>query len=48
MQEVEDKEFVKWFLDHAKMVGAYGTYSSLLQISKFYLSIIKDLKEKGY
>lgn len=35
-------------IDHAKMVGAYGTYSSLLQISKFYLSIIKDLKEKGY
>ena len=34
-------------IDHAKMVGAYGTYSSLLQISKFYLSIIKDLKENG-
>ena len=35
-------------IDHAKMVGAYGTYSSLLTISKFYLSIVEDLKTKGY
>ena len=35
-------------IDHAKMVGAYGTYSSLLQISKFYLNIVKELKEKNF
>lgn len=35
-------------IDHAKMVGAYGTYSSLLTISKFYLSIVEDLKTKGF
>ena len=33
--------------DHAKMVGAYGTYSSLLTVSKFYLAIIEDLYSKG-
>lgn len=31
-------------IDHAKMVGAYGTYKSLNEISKFYLKIVSDLK----
>lgn len=35
-------------IDHAKMVGAYGTYKSLLTISKFYLNIVKELKELNY
>lgn len=35
-------------IDHAKMVGAYGTYNSLLTISKFYLNIIKELKEMNF
>ena len=35
-------------VDHAKMVGAYGTYKSLLTTSKFYLNIVKDLKDKNF
>ena len=34
--------------DHIKMVGAYGGKKALKEISKFYLEIVKDLKEKGF
>lgn len=34
--------------DHAQMVGVYGTKKTLNEISSFYLSIINDLKEKGF
>ena len=34
--------------DHIKMVGGYGGKKALKEISKFYLEIVKDLKEKGF
>lgn len=34
--------------DHAQMVGVYGTKKTLNEVSDFYLSIIKELKEKGF
>ena len=34
--------------DHIKMVGAYGGKKALKEISKFYLEIVKELKEKGF
>ncbi len=34
--------------DHAQMVGVYGTKKTLNEVSEFYLSIIKELKEKGF
>lgn len=34
--------------DHAQMVGVYGTKKTLNEVSDFYLSIINDLKEKGF
>lgn len=34
--------------DHAQMVGVYGTKKTLNEVSNFYLSIIKELKEKGF
>ena len=34
--------------DHAQMVGVYGTNKTLNEVSKFYLDIIKELKEKGF
>ena len=34
--------------DHGEMVGAYGTKKRLNEVSKFYLEIIKDLKQKGF
>lgn len=34
--------------DHAEMVGAYGSKKTLNEVSRFYLSIIKELKVKGF
>lgn len=34
--------------DHLLMVGAYGRKKNMLEVSKFYLKIISELKEKGF
>ena len=39
---------IKNNFDHGEMVGAYGTKKRLNEVSKFYLEVIENLKQKGF